>query len=285
MQSVRCFGETKFFRQCPQHLVTPRENSEPCFCWEHQGQREVRLFEVEAQRADTEGAPDWAPMGAFLTNREAAVDSDAFARAPLPLVLDDRLAELAKDDQNVHTAEVQLGVSGSIRRLRAWAAHIKIEKDLPALILHSCTDADASDTLSAALEHLQHCYQWNDDTLMFGVTYPQLASWVWARVDRPHENRELLRERFFEEVAESAGQCLNGNMARLVNVFAAIDLEMSPQEVRMSREQLQHLVSRAVQGAKDAGEAVREVLELLRSANVPEPEQAGWLESVRDAFL
>jgi hypothetical protein len=44
--SVRCFGETKFFRQCPRYIIT---NNEHCFCWEHSEQTKVRLHEVSVQ--------------------------------------------------------------------------------------------------------------------------------------------------------------------------------------------------------------------------------------------
>jgi hypothetical protein len=277
MQSVRCFGETKFFRQCPRYILAPRETLDPCFCWEHKDQRTVRLQEVEVQR--TAGAQsEWAPLGAFITNQDVV--------APIPILSRGRLRELADDDQNVHTAEVQLGVNGAIRRLQAWAieANIKAERDLPAKVASTIMSTLPDDIEQAALEHLRHCYQWNDDTKMFGTTYPQLATWVWARVDREHENRDLLRERFFEEVAESAGQCLNGNMARLMNVFSAIDLEMSPQEVCLSGEQLQNLAARAVQQASSLDDALLEIRDLLLRANVAECDWEGWLQSTRDAF-
>jgi hypothetical protein len=103
-------------------------------------------------------------------------------------------------------------------------------------------------------------------------------------VDREHENRDLLRERFFEEVADSSGQCLNGNMARLLNVFAAIDLEMSPQEVCLSREQLQSLVAKAVDSSKTVDDALELVYELLERASVNFDERRGWIDCVREAF-
>lgn len=278
MQSVRCFGETKFFRQCPRYICVPKDDqANPCFCWEHKDQREVRLEEVEMQRNNGH-EDEWAPLGAYLTNRENITDA-------APPQNPSRLRELASDEQNVHTAEVQLGVSGAIKRLREWSEtnRIKTERDLATLIA-STLYSEPDETESKALEHLSHCYQWNDDTRMFGTTYPQLASWVWARVDREHENRDLLRERFFEEVADSSGQCLNGNMARLLNVFAAIDLEMSPQEVCLSREQLQSLVAKAVDSSKTVDDALELVYELLERASVNFDERRGWIDCVREAF-
>ena len=218
MQSRRCYGETKFFRQCPRYVAAI--TLEPCFCYEHVDQRSVRLEEIRNQKNDGQDEISWAPLGFFETNRPK--------KTKIKHISDERLRELTSDDQNVHTAEVQQGVGAAIKRLRAWARtmNIKTERDLSSVVETSC----ANDHLGLrAVEHLRHCYQWNDETLMFGVTYPQLASWVWARIHLDCENKELLIQRFFEEVTESSGQCLNGNMARLMNVFAALDLEMSPQ--------------------------------------------------------
>jgi hypothetical protein len=137
------------------------------------------------------------------------------------------MRELAEDDQNVHTPEVQVGMNAVIRKLEEWARQhgVRTERDLAGTILR--TLADPNIVQRQALEHLMHCYRWNDNTVMFNVTYPQLASWVWARIQRPHAHRDLLFERFFEEVAASTGQCLNGNMVRLMNTFASIDAELS----------------------------------------------------------
>jgi len=268
MRSVRCFGETKFFRQCPRYLIS---DTEPCFCYDHKVQTKVRIEELEIQRRDQfEG--EWAPLGAYTSNIKQVVSS-----------LPSRLTQLAHDDQNVHTPEVQLGVSGAIKRLLAWGKGLKTDKNLTITIQETLL-SEPDDTEQKALDHLVHCYQWNDDTRMFGTTYPLLATIVWARVDRDSDNRILLRDRFFEEVADSAGQCLNGNMARLVNVFAGIDLEMSPYETTISREQLQNLASRVVNHAESKEQAIQQVEELLEQADVSETEKQEWLECVRDAF-
>jgi len=271
---MRCFGETKFFRQCPRYVIS---NTNPCFCWEHEGQRHVRAAEIQAfQREWLE--LEWAPIGAFLTNRRTKSHKNIR-----------RLQELAADDQNVHTPEVQLGVAGAICRLKAWAfeSNIEVEKDLPSVI--AATVRQTSRLVEEALDHLRHCYQWNDDTVMFNTTYPHLATWVWARVDRPHENRDILRERFFEEVADSVGQCLNGNMARLMNVFAAIDMDMSPQDsltnaFGLTNEQLQQKVSQAVLSSSSAQEALEKATPLFAEAGLQDADKKAWTDSIVDHF-
>jgi hypothetical protein len=198
-----------------------------------------------------------------------------------------RLADLAADAQNVHTAEVQVGVSAAVARLRMWAEtrSVSVERDLASRVAESLGWAP-TDIQIGALQHLQHCYQWSDDTVMFNTTYPQLASWVWARVNAGGENAELLRERFFEEVHESRGQCLNGNMARLMNVFAAIDLEMSPQrdlDDVMTAQELQARVFAATRH-QPLDAALAEVEDLLRRAHVTGPAREAWLSAVRDVY-
>lgn len=313
VHSVRCFGETKFFRQCPRYIYSQCEG--PSFCWEHRDQQQVRVDEqqhqLEQERqhqlenerqqlfhletfhprsprhvpinfedrnidrniGNSNPRENWAPLGAYLTNLPE------IQNVLQKTVNDKRLNELAEDDQNVHTAEVQLGVSGAIKRLRQWAGQMRIQKNLPDIIAASIR-GEPSTIEMEALSHLHHCYQWNDDTLMFGTTYPQLATWVWARINRGSENDELLRYRFFEEVQESKGQCLNGNMARLMNIFSAIDLEMSPQSTVLSKDELQRQISIAV---RDLGkDSFVRIKQLLQEAHVPKEEHDIWLEAARE---
>jgi hypothetical protein len=332
--SVRCFGETKFFRQCPRYVVVDaacatgaNANAQrPCFCWEHTHQTALRLEEVAVQQQHLTEPAEWAPLGAYLTNvgyfagrdpeearaalaaetygdpgrnvsvREPHVPGEEVERSgtergegtqSMLSAQPGRLADLAADAQNVHTAEVQVGVSAAVARLRMWAEtrSVSVERDLASRVAESLGWAP-TDIQIGALQHLQHCYQWSDDTVMFNTTYPQLASWVWARVNAGGENAELLRERFFEEVHESRGQCLNGNMARLMNVFAAIDLEMSPQrdlDDVMTAQELQARVFAATRH-QPLDAALAEVEDLLRRAHVTGPAREAWLSAVRDVY-
>lgn len=298
-KSCRCFGETKFFRQCLRYIVVEEEVC-ICYCWEHEYQRDVRLEEQEMKVKHVEkqtNVDNWEPIGAYVSNREELL-LDAAATSSLMLEEakekeNRRLADFADDEQNVHTPEIQFGVNESIKKLKRWALNngFGIQKDLLTTIQKTFL-VEPSEIECQALEHIAHCYQWNDETSMFAVTYPQLASWVWARVDREHENRELLRMRFFEEVSESAGQCLNGNMARLINIFAAIDPEMSPQDCGgeeknedfISKEQLQYLISSKLKECKEYMSAKKAVEALLKQARIPLQNWEDWLESVKEYY-
>lgn len=262
----RCNGETKFFTQCHRLVI----GESPAFCWEHAPQSTVRLREAAAGAGDV-----WMPMGAF----DPGVHAVPAPNAP------GRLRKLVDDEQNVHTPEVQSTVAKSIKTLHAWASENKIrtERDIVAVILRVHKETP---NVKLALDHLRSCYDYNDDTLMFGVTYPMLVSWVWHRISRDTIHRELLTERFFDEVRESAGQCLNGNMSRLMNVFAAIDEELSPQDSSeiISRDALPLLVAKAVDDpTKATSELVNEVQSLLLQANVPAEEWGVWIDAVLEA--
>lgn len=279
MRGVRCFGETKFFKQCPRHIVNYLLEG-PCFCWEHVNQREVRIEEISKQTEHKSEELEWAPLGAFSSNYlEEYANSE---------ITETRLFDIALDDQNVHTPEIQQGVGKAIKKLSDWAKEnkIKTEKNLHRVIMNTL-EIENDEIVSRALLHIEHCYQWNDDTNMFGTTYPQLASWVWARVNSNLELKNILQERFFEEVAESEGQCLNGNMARLMNVFAAIDLEMSPQETRVciDREEMQRSIAFVIKETVDLAEALDKVKNLLKLGQVPQSEFKYWLQSVEENYI
>ena len=277
MKGVRCFGETKFFKRCPRHIVYQEE---PSFCWEHINQRDIRNEEILKQKEHLTEELEWAPLGAFSSNY-----LDDYAQAE---ITETRLFDISLDDQNVHTQEIQQSVGKSLKNLSEWATlnKIKTEKNLHRVILSSII-IETDDIVSRALAHIEHCYQWNDNTTMFGTTYPQLASWVWARVNFNSDLKSILQERFFEEVAESEGMCLNGNMARLMNVFAAIDVEMSPQETRLSidREEMQRSICLVLKDTSDLTEALDKVKNLLRLGQVPQSEFRFWLQSVEENYI
>ena len=266
MESRRCLGETKFFRQCPRYVIS---NDHLTFCYEHAAQEHERPQEVDAMSSENV-ENEWAPLGAFLTNKP---------------INESRLRELASDNQNVHTSEVQTGVAASICRLRNWAKsnNIKTYRDIISEIFQVLGDKE-NQTIIEALQHLAHCYLFSDDTQMFNTTYPELVSWVWARVSRDHEHKEILMERFFQEVSESAGQCLNGNMARLMNVFAGIDSEMSPQQKRMTGEQLQSQIARAVTLIDSLDTCLIYVSNLLNETDLTNSEKEEWLSSVKESY-
>lgn len=126
-----------------------------------------------------------------------------------------------------------------------------------------------------AIDQIQHCYEFSGDIRMFGgITYKELASYVWARVHCADNTAscDTLVQRFLEEVYESRGKCLNGNMTRLMNVFAGVDEAMSVQSVSsvVPREQVQQKIAAlAADESKSLAVAAAEAKGWLRKGEVP----------------
>jgi hypothetical protein len=127
-----------------------------------------------------------------------------------------------------------------------------------------------------------NCYQFTDNTKMFGTTYPNLASWVWARIHQAHDHRDTLIQRFYEEVSESAGECLNGNMVRLMNVFAALDPELSYQSSPSHEFQMSALAKEVEEGLP-IRVAFHRAQTILNRAGIYDRDMDPWLEGLCDA--
>ena len=262
MNSVRCHGENKFFQRCPRYVMT---DAAEALCWEHTAptQRVVEpvshVREMQPLRIEPQRLPEVRQVTAT-----------------------DRLKELVQDEENVHTPEVQVGMNLVIRKLEEWARRHNIQKskDLAMEVLQA-TD-NPTPVQSRAIEHLMNCYNIGDTTRMFGTTYPHLASWVWARIHQDHEHRETLIQRFYEEVSESAGECLNGNMMRLMNVFAALDPDLSYQSSPSHEFQMSALAKEVEEGLPVAA-AFHRAEKILNRAGIFGRNMDPWLEGLCDA--
>lgn len=269
MKSSRCYGENKFFRQCPHYCVSSKEFA---FCWEHEDQENIRLAEIEKQKVQGK-FNEWIPIGAFTSNISHEDEQEE-------IVVNRRSLEvIAADAQNVHTEELQTPIRKAIRKLLQWGVQHRVvtERDLAMSIEYVMRSIPVKSSVQMkALEHLRHCYRWNDNTQMFGTTYPILSSVVWARVQ--WKNDETLIERFFEEVSESSGLCLNGNMSRLMNCFGGLDSEMSAQSVTtvLSMEQVGHKFN----CIRDSVDKERLALSILQESSIPESEWQEWIDNL-----
>ena len=183
------------------------------------------------------------------------------------------LNSFTRDKENVHTKPIQSGVERVIHRLLEWGKDILTSPDLPEEVLSAMTHEPTTTQISA-YNHLRECYDINDDVELFHTTYPRLCTLVWRRAS----SNEHLVARFFEEVSESVGLCLNGNMARLANVFAGIDQELSVQEVFLSKEQLQHLICQSMK--LEPIECMEKVLELCKQAGLTNEETQTWIQHI-----
>jgi hypothetical protein len=192
-------------------------------------------------------------------------------------LIGETLNTLTKDKENVHTKPVQRGVQKAIQAILEWGNDIEPFPNLPELVSNKLP-AEPSTTQIKAYNHLLDCYDITDTVTLFDTTYPKLCSLVWHRIQG---NPDLI-ERFYEEVSESEGLCLNGNMSRLMNVFAGIDHDFSPQDVSLSKTQFHEQVSKAL--LLTPIECMNKVIELCKEAELSDIETQEWIYHVTIFF-
>jgi hypothetical protein len=147
------------------------------------------------------------------------------------------------------------------------------------------------------IDHLNRVYSVDDTETVLGITFPVLATWVWNRVIKTEdkERKNELVKRFIEEMAESKGLCLQGNLTRLMNVFSGLDAEMSIQEVDIfdtgpiSQSYMQQQVSAAVTRFSKKlityEELLKTVHSLMKRSNASKEVLDDWLKAIDDYVL
>ena len=261
--SRKCTG-TKDGKQCARSVVVDSSmNEDAVLCWEHQ---DLLLHKLAEKR----------PAKTFFVQVKKKTSKT--------------LSDLAKDEENVHTPEINSLLIKSIENLKLWATEkkIKVQYNLcdtieTYLLSNQGREWRGHSNVQGALNHLRECYSIKDDLALLGVTYPQLSSWVWGRImsTLDEDKQRLLLERFFEEVFESTKLCLNGNMARLINVFACIDDEINPQDGSKvyTPEILQTSIYNIIQNVKyEIDEMIHEIRTILYDAKVPLDSWGDWID-------
>jgi hypothetical protein len=159
---------------------------------------------------------------------------------------------------------------------------LKVKEYLPSKIEKDCID------------HLNRVYSIDDKESVLGITFPVLSSWVWNRVLMTEDisRREELVKRFVEEMAESKGLCLQGNLTRLMNVFSGLDAEVSLQEVDFfdtgpisnsyMQQQTAAAVTRFTKKLITYDELIAIVRVLMKRANASKDVLEDWLKAIED---
>ena len=144
------------------------------------------------------------------------------------------------------------------------------------------------------IDHLNRVYSIDDKESVLGITFPILSSWVWNRVLMTEDisRREELVKRFVEEMAESKGLCLQGNLTRLMNVFSGLDAEVSLQEVDFfdtgpisnsyMQQQTAAAVTRFTKKLITYEELIAIVRVLMKRANASKEVLEDWLKAIED---
>lgn len=372
LKSYRCLGETRNGRQCAQRCVAASANELFSFCAEHESQRSIRLTDFRAQGLKETDVYEWRQLNLNNVNAEhyeedTNVDRHNTTTEPQiepqrRRVKDRDLRELADDDENIHTIEIQRPLLRAITALRTWADknQVKVESDLALSVKTFLTRQASSSssllslkskteqvihkeanalqtpkrftdtvvnefwrgsmkTLVAAvppplpptmktankefvptkvqkdcIDHLMRVYSVDDKESVLGITFPVLSSWVWQRVIKTdnEERRNELVKRFVEEMAESKGLCLQGNLTRLINVFSGLDAEVSLQDVDLfdtgpisesyMQQQVAAAVTRFTKKALSYEELLKTVHVLMKRANASKEVLDDWLGAIED---
>jgi len=144
------------------------------------------------------------------------------------------------------------------------------------------------------IDHLNRVYSIDDKESVLGITFPVLSSWVWNRVLMTQDGlrREELVKRFVEEMAESKGLCLQGNLTRLMNVFSGLDAEVSLQEVDFfdtgpisnsyMQQQTAAAVTRFTKKLISYDELIAVVRVLMKRANASKEVLEDWINAIED---
>lgn len=175
------------------------------------------------------------------------------------------------------------GSMKTVSSLKQQTTNISSGKEyLPSKIEKDCID------------HLNRVYSIDDKESVLGITFPVLSSWVWNRVLMTKDGlrREELVKRFVEEMAESKGLCLQGNLTRLMNVFSGMDAEVSLQEVDFfdtgpisnsyMQQQTAAAVTRFTKKLISYDELIAIVRVLMKRASASKEVLEDWLKAIED---
>jgi len=364
LKSYRCLGETRNGRQCSQRCVS-QLGEDFSFCAEHENQRSFRLSDFQAQGGRNALTYVWRRLGVAIVGDEGSdVLEPQRGQQEKKRRTERNLRDLADDDENIHTIEIQRPLVQAISMLRTWAESptrkVKIEDNLGKTIYEflaaqkmkkndkvkvvelkpplppvkkftetvvnefwrgsmktvaSFIDKEKenekekekkekekergqefilSKTEKDCLDHLNRVYSIDDKESVLGITFPILSSWVWQRVVQTQdvERRSELVKRFVEEMAESKGLCLQGNITRLINVFSGLDAEVSLQDVDLfdtgpisdsyMQQQTAAAVTRFGKKLISYEELIATVHVLMKRANASKEVLDDWLAAIYD---
>ena len=205
-----------------------------------------------------------------------------------------RLADIVKNEQSVHTRDVEKKTNDGIYilskmdvpkgqktlkeiekafRKRAavlkknanapWHANKQV-KDIIGVILHDMTDWGKRPAVMKKDENI----------------YRPVLRGLWAKIKSysPEIQNELIY-RLFEECNESIGLCADGHVGRLVNVLAGFDDDFHSKMSPMEYFQNNIALIAANEGVAMEFKVIQ-ARKLMDEVKMPEGERAAWLEAL-----
>jgi hypothetical protein len=227
-------------------------------------------------------------------NNYALTRRNNFGYTPIPKT--DRI--VGTDRQSVHHTSIQKSADKSLNYVLAY----KPKTELPINFVDYVEDAYYNNKIKKS--SLRRCIKYlskslakraifpppirkwcdaNDIHSQFGVTYKSLLKQVWVIIQE-HEHRIAIEEVLFQEMDDSKYVCFTGRFTRTLNALTGFI-----EQVQIgidSREQMGNQIAMAVKRARDKfgadfqTDARANVKQILVEFEVPEVEQAAWLDAI-----
>jgi hypothetical protein len=198
--------------------------------------------------------------------------------APLP---QGQMARLARDTQNVHTAQVAKQTNGNLEILLE-ATPFEGQDTLRTLtnwwMGNVKPDFDDYWRVMQDVHHWYHartCKKTNDHL------YQRVLDGLVAKIAQvPHEMFEELCKRIWEECDEAVGMCCEGHLARLANVLVGFDEAFKP-PVPVG-EILQQKMADIAQMKLSPKLKLQKAIAVMDELAIPIAERDPWLEAMQE---
>ena len=245
----------------------------------------VRRREIQDQIArrdvweDEQGERDYANFGPAIPH---AVDGDNWLQEP---PRERTLAEIANDNQSVHTSEVVKKFKEMVERIRKievpeeyrWNM-TKVSKTMADIIAECELTPQAAWQFSSKYCAADTIYEMEEG--IFG----KLMDSVWQHVknsDEPSELKKIVKE----ELEMNIGMCAQGNITRVANILVGILEGLDPQE-----ESRLHKIGKAIADvrrtltmAMTRSQIVIATMKVLVPFHMTADEMKPWVDAVLDA--
>ena len=175
------------------------------------------------------------------------------------------LADLAKDNQNIHT----FAVSNATKDMLLLLQEIPVPTNQSTLkeIQQAWITYPNSETVVQDMRSWANCE----------LAYRSALRSVWAKIKvYVEEPRKELSKRLYEECTEAVGMCAQGHMSRLANVFVGFDERFLPTETESLQDKMANLSLLDI-SEEQKKERARQILE---ERKVPQEEHQAWLDAL-----
>ena len=253
------------------HYITPSDRYYQPFMQRRQADEAEELRRRAEQEAAEQRRLEQEAARLAQHQENLRMRSVVFRRDPKGSV---DLAQMATDSESVHRESVQTTTERAINHL--LLIPLPADQDAYSEILTEISTCPRVRWTSEQVKQafLQEFAQDYLDGMAFAVRYGQVVDHVWAFI-RSHEHRADLVYRLLQELNDGRGSCVNGKMARLINTLQGYDdsITMPP-----SRDVFQIQIERL--RSKPLDERGSEARRLFEEYQIPQEEQAPWLEAL-----